>query len=80
MTDITRLLDQPDTTIAIVGATDNPSKYGHVIYRDLKQKGFPVYPVNPNRSTVDGDKAFKRYCQVKWNSRVLEAETVGVRM
>ncbi len=60
MTDITRLLDQPDTTIAIVGATDNPSKYGHVIYRDLKQKGFPVYPVNPNRSTVDGDKAFKR--------------------
>ena len=60
MTDITRLLDEPDTTIAIVGATDNPSKYGYVIYRDLKQKGFPVYPVNPNRPTVDGDKTFKR--------------------
>ena len=23
---------------------------------------------------------FRRYCQVKWNSRVLEAETVGGRM
>lgn len=58
MTDITRLLEKPDVTIAVVGATDNPSKYGNVIYRDLKRKGFVVYPVNPNRSQVDGDQAF----------------------
>lgn len=58
MTDIASLLDRPETTVAVVGATDNPSKYGHVIYRDLKRKGFHVYPVNANRSTVDGDPAF----------------------
>ncbi len=58
MQDITKLLDEPDVSIAVVGATDNSSKYGHVIYRDLKQKGFTVYPVNPQRTSVDGDPAF----------------------
>ncbi len=60
MKDIIQLLDEPGTTIAIVGATENPSKYGYVIYKDLKLKGLTVYPVNPNRSSVDGDIAFKR--------------------
>ena len=58
MEDITKLLDEPDVSIAFVGATDNPAKYGCVIYRDLKRKGFKVYPVNPQRNTVDGDPAF----------------------
>jgi hypothetical protein len=58
MNDITKLLDEPDVSIAVVGATDDSSKYGHVIYRDLKQKGFTVYPVNPQRTSVDGDPAF----------------------
>ncbi len=58
MLDIASLLREPDTTIAIVGATENPSKYGSVIYLDLKRKGFTVYPVNPNRDTVHGDPAY----------------------
>lgn len=52
------LLSDPSTSIAVVGATDERSKYGAVIYRDLKRKGFTVYPVNPNRDTVDGDPAY----------------------
>jgi uncharacterized protein len=59
MNDIATLLHRDDTTVAVVGATDDPSKYGSVIYRDLKQKGFEVYPVNPNRDTVDGDPAYR---------------------
>jgi predicted CoA-binding protein len=58
MDDLAPLLDGPDVTIAVVGATDNPAKYGFAIYRDLKGKGFTVYPVNPNRRSVDGDAAF----------------------
>lgn len=58
MKDITQLLDDPETTVAVVGATDDAGKYGSVIYRDLKRKGFTVYPVNPQRATVDGDSAF----------------------
>jgi predicted CoA-binding protein len=56
--DIHALLRRPDTTIAVVGATDNLTKYGSVIYRDLKRKGYTVYPVNPGRDTVDGDTAY----------------------
>ena len=58
MMDIASLLSEPETTVAVVGATDNPSKYGSVIYRDLKRKGYTVYPVNPNRVKVDGDRAY----------------------
>ncbi len=58
MMDIASLLSEPETTVAVVGATDNPSKYGSVIYRDLKRKGYTVFPVNPNRAEVDGDRAY----------------------
>jgi predicted CoA-binding protein len=60
MKDILQLLDEPDSTIALVGATDNPSKYGHTIYHDLKRKGYTVIPVNPQRVTVDGDPAYEK--------------------
>ncbi len=58
MNDIATLLHRDDTTVAVIGATDDSSKYGSVIYRDLKRKGFEVYPVNPGRDTVDGDTAY----------------------
>lgn len=58
MKDVASLLDEPETSVAVVGATDNPMKYGFVIYRDLKRKGYKVFPVNPNRRAVDGDAAY----------------------
>jgi len=64
MEDIPGLLEKPDTTVAIVGATDDPAKYGYVIYRDLKRKGFSIFPVNRNRETVDGDEAFKQLADI----------------
>ena len=41
MDPITALLED-DPVIAVVGANDNPAKYGSVIYRDLKAKGYTV--------------------------------------
>jgi predicted CoA-binding protein len=58
MTDLTQLLASTDITIAVVGATDSPGKYGGIIYRDLKSLGYRVRAVNPNRKTVDGDECF----------------------
>jgi predicted CoA-binding protein len=55
---IIELLSDPSTTVAVVGATDSRQKFGSTIYRDLKGKGFRVYPVNRRRSTVDGDQAY----------------------
>lgn len=58
MDDLAALLKDPETTVAVVGATDDSSKYGYVIYRDLKRKGFNVFAVNKQRKTVDGDPAY----------------------
>lgn len=58
MTDLTQLLASTDITIAVVGATDSPGKYGGIIYRDLKDLGYGVRAVNPNRGTVDGDECY----------------------
>lgn len=58
MKDITELLKEPDITIAVVGANNNPAKYGNVIYRDLKRKGYKLFPVNPSSPEVEGDKAY----------------------
>lgn len=58
MTDLTPLLADGTTSVAVVGATDSPGKYGGIVYRDLKRRGLRVLPVNPHRSTVDGDPAY----------------------
>ena len=58
MDDFAALLTDPATTIAVVGATDDPAKFGGRIYRDLKGKGFRVLAVNPGRDTVDGDPCY----------------------
>ena len=58
MKDLTPLLGEPGTSIAVIGATDRPGKYGGIIYRDMKAKGFPVFAVNPYRDTVDGDQCW----------------------
>jgi len=60
MKDITDLLKESSVTIAVVGANNHVSKYGFVIYRDLKRKGFKVFPVNPSTTEVDGDKSYAR--------------------
>lgn len=55
MDDFATLLADPATIIAVVGATDDPAKFGGRIYRDLKRKGYRVFAVNPGRGTVNGD-------------------------
>jgi len=58
MTDLTPLLVSTKVTIAVVGATDSPGKYGGIIYRDLKGLGYRVRAVNPRRTRVDGDECY----------------------
>ena len=42
------------TRIAVVGASNNPEKYGNIIVRNLKEKGYKVLPVNPKEDEVEG--------------------------
>ena len=34
-------------TLAVAGVSRNPNKFGTMVYKDLKSKGYTVYPVNP---------------------------------
>ena len=43
---------------AVVGASNDPKKFGSKIYELFKKGGFEVYPVNPNREEIQGDKAY----------------------
>jgi len=48
----------PGTRIAVVGASNNPSKYGNVIVRNLASKGYTVLPVNLREREIAGIPAF----------------------
>ncbi|HEX3029774.1 MAG TPA: CoA-binding protein [Clostridia bacterium] len=43
---------------AVVGANDNPEKYGNMIYKKLKSRGYEVYPVNPGYESIEGEKCY----------------------
>ena len=43
---------------AVVGATDNPDKYGHQILVNLRKRDYEVYPVNPRLTTIEGMKCY----------------------
>ena len=45
-------------TLAVVGVSRDPKKFGSMAYRELKAKGYHVFPVNRNVESVDGDKCF----------------------
>lgn len=47
-----------NNVFAVVGASRNPEKYGHQVYKDLRDAGYLVYPVNPNISKVLGDRCY----------------------
>ena len=51
-------LKEKNTTIALIGASNDKNKYGNKIYRDLKNKGYNVTPINPKEDTIEGDKAY----------------------
>ena len=44
-------------TWALVGANNNPRKYGNKIFRSLRGAGYKVYAVNNRESSVDGEPA-----------------------
>lgn len=46
------------TRIAVVGASNDPTKYGNVIVRNLAAKGYTVLPVNPREKEIAGLPAF----------------------
>ena len=51
-------LEQKNVKIALIGASNDKSKFGNQIYRDLRSKGYNVTPINPKEQEIEGDRAY----------------------
>lgn len=51
-------------TIAIIGASNDRSKWGNKALRAFQQRGFTVYPVNPAEPVVEGLPAYRSIADV----------------
>ncbi len=58
-------LKDKNKSIALVGASNDPNKYGNKILLNLKSKGFNVIPINTKEELVDGSPAFKSVSDIK---------------
>ena len=52
-------LKNKSNSIALIGSSNDPSKYGNKILLDLTKKGYTVYPVNKKEKEIEGIKAYK---------------------
>ncbi len=57
------------TTIAMVGASNDPEKASHGIMQKLQHVGYRVIPVNPKETEVLGERAYASLDEVPGPSR-----------
>ena len=53
-------------SVAVIGASTNPTKTGHVLLKNIVVNGFPgkVYPINPSADEIIGLKAYPKILDV----------------
>lgn len=44
--------------IALVGVSRNPKKFGYAAFKELKEKGMKIVPVNPEADEIMGEKSY----------------------
>ena len=44
--------------IALVGVSRNPKKFGYAAFKELKEKGMKIIPVNPQAEEIMGEKSY----------------------
>ena len=43
---------------ALIGVSRDPKKFSRSVFKELQQKGFEIYPVNPNMDDIEGIKCY----------------------
>src|SRR5688500_15702369 len=49
--------------IALVGATNDQSKYGNIILRDLRDRGWPVFAISAKATQIQGEPSYHALAQ-----------------
>jgi predicted CoA-binding protein len=44
--------------LALVGASSKKAKFGNFALKDLRKKGYKIYPVHPQAKTIEGEPCF----------------------
>jgi uncharacterized protein len=57
--------------IALVGVSRNPKKFGYAAFKELKEKGMKIIPVNPEADQIMGEKSYP-------NVKALPSEVQGI--
>jgi uncharacterized protein len=57
--------------IALVGVSRNPKKFGYAAFKELKEKGMKIVPVNPVADQILGEKSYP-------NVKALPSEVQGI--
>ena len=57
--------------IAMVGVSRNPKKFGYAAFKELKEKGMKIIPVNPEADEIMGEKSYP-------NVKSLPADVKGI--
>jgi predicted CoA-binding protein len=57
---------------AVVGATDNPEKYGNQIVKNLIKRGYEVYPINPKLKQLEGMKCYASLDEIPVKADVVD--------
>lgn len=45
--------------IAVAGVSQNPKKFGHVVFKTLTDKGFEIFPINPSTDIIASTPCFR---------------------
>lgn len=64
-------LEDKNNLIALVGASNNPTKYGNKILLDLVSKGYNVAPINTKEDTIAGIKSYKNVLDLKESPSII---------
>jgi len=68
---------------AVAGVSRDPKKFGHQVFKHLRERGFEVYPVNPEADLIEGMPCFRSVSALPLNVHCLliltpKKETKGV--
>lgn len=50
--------------IAVAGVSRSGNAFGNNIYKELKQKDYVLYQVNPNADEINGDKCYRKISEL----------------
>ena len=64
-------LEDKNNLIALVGASNDPTKYGNKILLDLVKKGYNVAPINTKEDTIAGIKSYKNVLDLKESPSII---------